>query len=104
MKRKAHISTNRLSTTLCPGCGAHLEDATGVEFGSQAGELPPAPVPQEGDLAICVYCGSLLKYGANLSLLKTSKQEEQRAMASPGVGEILRWRRAKVAKKAVSRN
>ncbi len=83
MKRKASLTVNRMTTHPCPGCGAHLEGATGVKIGSEAGEMPPAPVPKEGDITICCYCGALLKYGPSLSVLKTSEEEERQVLATP---------------------
>ncbi len=104
MKRKASLTVNRMTTHPCPGCGAHLEGATGVKIGSEAGEMPPAPVPKEGDITICCYCGALLKYGPSLSVLKTSEEEERQVLATPYIGDLLRWRRALVAQRAVARN
>ncbi len=104
MKRKASLNTIRLRTQLCPGCGAHLEGGTGVDIGSEAGETPPPPVPSEGCIMICIYCGMIGVYGSDLSLRKATKAEEDAALATPHIGDLIRWKRAELAKKAVVRN
>lgn len=104
MKRNARIKTTRHTTSLCPNCKAHLDAATGVEFGSEAGEMPPPPVPEEGCFTMCAYCGTMLKYGPKLSLLLASREEEEELFRTPDVGDILRARRVEIARQAVTRN
>jgi len=56
----------------CPECGGFLDGATGVFEGDQ----PDAKSqPKEGDVSICFYCSSLLKYGENLQLRNPTEEE-----------------------------
>jgi hypothetical protein len=52
-------ATFRLPPDHCPSCGALIDAATDVEG-------PHRPEP--GDNSICLYCASLLRYGADLRL------------------------------------
>lgn len=47
------MKEHRMAAQPCPGCGAHLDAATGV-LGDEG--------PRKDDLTICVYCAGLLQF------------------------------------------
>ena len=47
------MKEHRMAARSCPGCGAHLDAATGV-LGDEA--------PRKDDLTICLYCAGLLRF------------------------------------------
>jgi hypothetical protein len=50
----------KLKNTVCPQCNAPLDGATGI--------TKPTSIPKAGDLTICGYCLSALKFNSDLSL------------------------------------
>lgn len=55
---------HQLSESLvCPQCGSNNDGASGLE------EDEVAP-PQDGDWAVCLYCGEILEYTNMVTVLK----------------------------------
>ena len=54
------------SDNLCPNCKEKLDAATAVSHESR---------PKEGDLSVCFYCGQLLKFSSDGSLLPLEENE-----------------------------
>jgi len=53
----------------CPNCGKDLETHDNVT-GEKA-------IPQEGDAAICLYCGSALIFGLDKFIMMTEEKEKE---------------------------
>lgn len=58
--REHHTSrATQHKATLCPTCAKQLDASTGFTCDRR---------PAEGDLSVCAYCTSFLRYGSDLSL------------------------------------
>lgn len=71
--------------TLCPTCGNLLDGATCPTEEDAS--------PSEGDLSICLYCGTMLEFQADLTLCKLSDEK----YAELPLGERLALDRAAAA-------
>ncbi len=60
------VGVLRLPESSCPGCGKILDSATNL--GDEPGIDP-------GDYVVCITCGTLLRYDANLHVKKATKRE-----------------------------
>lgn len=65
----------RLIESRCPACSYKLDGAT-VAHGEDA-------QPSEGDNSICLNCGQLLKYQADLTLRKATAEDVRELMRLP---------------------
>lgn len=50
----------------CPSCGKECDSATGSNNDS---------VPNPGDITVCFYCASLLKFGSDMALEELPDEE-----------------------------
>jgi hypothetical protein len=93
--RRLHVKSvgKLIPGACCPRCGGGADGGTGL--GTEAN-----PVPEEGDIALCLYCGSFNRYLADLTQREMTV-EELRALASdPELAELaetaarfaLKWR------------
>jgi len=58
----------------CPKCKRRVDGATGVS------ETEPRPEPEPGNLGVCLYCGSLNRYTANLHLEPVDRTERRKIL------------------------
>ncbi len=56
----------------CLDCGALLDDQTGLT----------SVVPKDGDVSVCLYCGSVAFYAANLHRLRRPTPSEEIELAN----------------------
>lgn len=70
------MKEHRMAAQSCPGCGAHLDAATGV-LGDEG--------PRKDDLTICVYCAGLLRFSADGGLELLRGAERLVALENPEV-------------------
>ena len=57
---------NRIPRTECPICGYAMDEATGVE---------PGAGPREGSLSLCLSCGELMVFRADLTQRRMTAAE-----------------------------
>jgi hypothetical protein len=57
----------RVPASPCPTCGTELDGAANVHG--------PSPLPEPGDLTVCIECAALLTYSATLSLVALPENE-----------------------------
>lgn len=74
----------RMPGNLCPSCGRLADGGTSVN------DEPNTRPPQEGDWAICLYCGTLNRYGPDLRLRVTTDDERRSIDNDPRVARMLR--------------
>ena len=60
--------SHRLPAARCPVCAAK-HDAVTAAVDSTGALLPDSKRPAPGDLSICFYCGALLQFAPDMSLL-----------------------------------
>lgn len=60
------MTTTRLKGTDCPRCEEFLDGFTSIEAGN---------IPKDGDISICAYCLTLLRYESDLSLRVLTDEE-----------------------------
>lgn len=65
------MNTSRHDGITCPKCGLIMQCSTNFEEGRVAS-------PQEGDVSVCIGCGAINKYEANLTLVATTTEEENK--------------------------
>jgi hypothetical protein len=61
--------TTMLPAQLCPVCGHLLDSHSAVEDHGKR--------PEDGDFSVCLACGSVLRYGADLKLSPSSLEEAE---------------------------
>jgi hypothetical protein len=61
------LFASQMPESVCPGCGKPLDAAT------QASNMPIRP--KEGDISLCVRCGDVARYDAELRLRACSDLE-----------------------------
>lgn len=80
-KRRVPIADTdlRASASQCPTCRAKLDACTGANFGSET-EMPR---PAAGDPSICLYCGEVLVFDAQLRLRRPAPEMRERFLQRP---------------------
>lgn len=74
------MMSHRVAPSPCPKCARVLDGASGL-----SDSQPPA----EGDVTVCLYCGAMLTFGAELALRVLSPAEFN-AMPADVRGELAR--------------
>jgi len=85
VKYLQHTTDLRSNPSICPYCQNKLSAATGLRETDQA--------PDEGALTVCLYCGELLIFNADLTLRKPTQEElieEQRSSQWPLIERAMR--------------
>lgn len=79
----------RVKESPCPTCGKMLDGAGMVGSGGRKSEKwDPIFAPKPGDVTVCVYCGTLAIFGAELQL--TEMTETQFLELAPTERRMLR--------------
>lgn len=71
--------TTKINDDICPNCKSVLNACTGVNS-----EQNPSP----GDITICFYCGSVLKFSDDMTLVEPTI-DDYVAMPKDGLFEII---------------
>jgi len=84
--KEVHLSSvaRKMPGNKCPTCGRTAEGGTGVDL-----KGPAARIPTEGDYAVCLYCGALNRYGANLVLRAIDRTERRKLLRDPRLKETM---------------
>lgn len=80
----AELETYRVPAGTCPGCERKADGAASIE-GKGA--------PSEGDLTVCIGCGTILAYGPHMRLRRVTA-EELAALHPQTAEDLKRVRRA----------
>jgi hypothetical protein len=75
---------DRIVGNTCPHCGRTAEGGSAFDIGQQ-----PPQNPKPGDYAICLYCGTLNRYGDGLKLRLLTKRDRRQLMRDPRLRETL---------------
>lgn len=73
------FNETRLPVCNCPECDAPLDCSTGL-FG--------ALKPSHGDVSVCLYCGTILKFKKNMTLRRLTNAETIEALKDERLAKI----------------
>ncbi len=65
------LTQNEKHASKCPSCKNIMDAATASDFNEHIPHIPPKP----GDLSVCFYCGTLLRFSDPIHLRTLEKTE-----------------------------
>jgi hypothetical protein len=80
---------HHMPSTTCPNCRKGVDGATSVDA-----DAKPGP----GDITVCLYCGHIMAFAADLSLRELT-DDEMRKVAGDKRILAIQWARGEAAKK-----
>jgi hypothetical protein len=83
--KEIHLGSiqKRLVGTKCPHCGKPCDGGISLD------DRRAARVPKPGDVAVCIYCGSINTYTETLSLRRIERTEQRRMLRDPRMAKLM---------------
>jgi hypothetical protein len=80
-----HIGSieRRMPGNVCPTCGKAADGGTSLD------DKAAARMPKPGDIAICLYCGALNRYGEGLRLHPCTPAERKSLLRDPRIAKLV---------------